>query len=253
MRFTGKRVLITGGTSGIGFAAAKQLAEEGAFVAINGRDETKGQAAAHQLAELGLVVQYVSGDISTKAGCQNIVQQMMTHWKGLDILVNSAGVYLEKPFLDLTETELDTMLNVNLKGTIYMCQAAFGEMRRQGTGVIVNVSSDAGLQGNACCTAYCAAKGGVTIFTKALAIEAIQFGVRVNCVCPGDIDTPLLAEQITRSDDPDSYVKDIIQPYPIGRIGRSEEVAKVIAFLASAESSFLVGVALPVDGGLTAC
>lgn len=253
MRFCGKKALITGGTSGIGLAAAQKLAEEGAFVVISGRDEIKGQAAVHQLTELGLTVEYLPGDISTKSGCQKLVQDMINLARGVDILVNSAGVYLEKPFSDLTESELDLVLDVNLKGTIYMCQAAFGEMKRQGTGVIVNVSSDAGLRGNACCTAYCAAKGGVTVFTKALAIEAIQYGVRVNCVCPGDIDTPLLAEQIARCDDPESYVKEMIQPYPIGRIGGSKEVANVIAFLAAEESSFLVGVALPVDGGLTAC
>jgi len=248
--FSGKTVLITGGTSGIGLAAARLFLASGAWVAIMGRDSEKGAVAVSELSKVGQTPVYICGDVTQVGDCERILREVTERFGRLDVLVNSAGEYLEKSIDDTSEAEFDQIMAVNLKGTYFMAKAAVPALKVS-RGAVVNVSSDAGLNGNVNCTAYCATKGAVTLFTKALALELAPHEVRVNCVCPGDIATPLLDRQVSAAANPQEYRREMESVYPLGRIGTPEEVAGVILFLASDAASFVTGAAWAVDGGLT--
>lgn len=250
--FSGKTVLITGGTSGIGLAAAKLFLSAGAAVAIAGRDPAKGRSAIATFPASHRPPLFVAGDVTRVTECGRVVRETL-EWSGgqLDVLVNSAGDYLEKPIAETSEEEFDRIMAVNAKGTFFMSQAAAPTLIRS-KGSIVNVSSDAGITGNISCSAYCAAKGAVTLFTKALALEMAPHGVRVNCVCPGDIDTPMLERQLAGTENPAEVRREMESIYPLGRLGTADEVANVILFLAADAASFVTGAAWSVDGGLTA-
>lgn len=252
-RFKGKAALITGGTSGIGLETAKQLLGQGAMVALIGSQKEKGQRALEELKIYGNKVCFIQGDISQVSQCQAVVKETVAKLGRLDIVVNSAGIYMEKSIDKVTEEEFDQMMNSNIKGTYFICKYALPYLRQSGSGSIVNISSDAGINGNCLCTTYCASKGAVTVFTKALALESIHSGIRANCVCPGDVDTPMVEKQLVNVENKEEYLRDMASIYPIGRIARPEEIAKVICFLASEDASFVNGAVWTVDGGLTAC
>ena len=152
----------------------------------------------------------------------------------------------------MTEYDYDLLMNTNIKGTYFMCKAVLPELKKKRGCSIVNVSSDAGLKGNYLCSAYCASKGAVTIFTKALALETASYGIRVNCICPGDIFTPLTEKQLEKESSRELALREMSSVYPLGRIGTDYEAASVIVFLASDAAGFVTGAAWSVDGGLTA-
>ena len=251
-----KVVLITGGTSGIGLSSAEIFLQEGAWVMICGRSDQRGQEAKQHL--LGTQpdaverLQFVAGDVSVVRDCRHLVSHALEQFGGLDIVVNSAGIAFNHQIDDIDEVKFDRLMNTNVKGTYFICKYAVQQFRAQGHGNIVNVSSDAGLQGNKALSLYCASKGAVTIMSKALAVDLAPHNIRVNCVCPGDIHTPMLDADLQREGDPAAYLQGLIEPYPIGRLGRAEEVARVIVFLASEASPFTTGAAWSVDGGITA-
>lgn len=241
-----KTVLISGGTSGIGLAAARILVKEGWQVAISGRDPEKGKKA---LAVLGNGdVLYLQGDVSQDGDCKKMVEQTVAVFGSLDGLVTSAGQYEENLLENVTPADIQRLFAVNVYGTIYLCRYALPYLRRA-PGSIVTVSSDAGLQGNVACSIYGATKGAVVAFTKSLALEAAPHGIRVNCVCPGDVETPLLEKQLR--DHPDTSREEMKEHYPLYRLAKAEEVGEAIAFLLSDKASFITAAALPVDGGLT--
>jgi NAD(P)-dependent dehydrogenase (short-subunit alcohol dehydrogenase family) len=252
MRLAGKVALITGGTSGIGEATALLFAKEGASIAITGRNEKRGQAVAEQIIKAGDHAIFLPADVRKANDCQRAVDATLQTFRRLDILFNNAGVFYPHTTLDCTEQEWDLQMDINLKGTFLMSKAALPAMIRQGSGVIINNSSGWGIVGGDAAVAYCASKGGIVLLTKAMAIDHGRQGIRVNCLCPGDVNTPMLPEDARlRGLKWEDYLAGCANR-PLGRIGTADEIARAALFLASDDSSFMTGAALVVDGGGTA-
>jgi len=249
MRLKDRVALITGGTSGIGEATAVLFAKEGARVTITGRDEKRGHAVAERIMNDGGKAIFIRSDVRRAEDCRQAVDETLRAFDDLDILFNNAGVFFPHTTLDCTEEEWDLQLDVNLKGTFLMSKAALPRMIKLGRGVIINNSSGWGIAGGDAAVAYCASKGGVVLLTKAMAIDHGPQGIRVNCICPGDVDTPMLPEDARmRGLKWEDYLAGCANR-PLGRIGTTDEIAKAALFLASDDSSFMTGAALVVDGG----
>jgi NAD(P)-dependent dehydrogenase (short-subunit alcohol dehydrogenase family) len=249
MRLEHKVALITGGTSGIGEATAILFAKEGAKITITGRDEERGHAVAERiLRENGKAI-FIRSDVRRSEECRHAVDETLSAFDRLDILFNNAGVFYPHTILDCSEEEWDLQMDVNLKGTFLMSKAALPHMIEHRRGVIINNSSGWGIAGGDAAVAYCASKGGVVLLTKAMAIDHGRQGIRVNCICPGDVDTPMLPEDARlRGLKWEDYLAGCANR-PLGRIGTTDEIAKAALFLASDDSSFMTGAALVVDGG----
>ena len=249
MRLENTVALITGGTSGIGEATAILFAKEGAKVTITGRNEERGRAVAAKILTDGGQALFIRTDVRSAEECNRAVSETLGTYKGLDILFNNAGVFFPHTTIDCTEEEWDLQMDVNLKGTFLMSKAALPHMIERRKGVIINNSSGWGIAGGDSAVAYCASKGGVVLLTKAMAIDHGRQGIRVNCICPGDVDTPMLPEDARmRGLKWEDYLAGCANR-PLGRIGTTDEIAKGALFLASEESSFMTGTALVVDGG----
>lgn len=249
MDFTGKRAIVTGATRGIGFATAKAFLEAGARVAINGRSEGSVATAIERLGG-GADMVAAPGDISRAGVCEAMVGAAIEQLGGLDVLVNNAGVFFRGSMADTDEAAWDTVLDANLKGTFFCSRAAVSALRAS-RGNIVHVASESGLAGYADTTAYCASKGAVVNLTRSMAIELAP-DVRVNCVCPGVIDTDMARAGFALEGDVEEGLRRQMEQYPVGRIGTPEEVATAILYLASEDAGFINGVALPMEGGATA-
>lgn len=248
--FTDKRVLVTGGTRGIGRGAVEAFLEAGARVAVNGRT-TESTAAG--IATLGDGERLVAapGDVAKAAGCEAIVSAAIRGLGGLDVLVNSAGVARYGPIEEFDEGAWDQMLDVNLKGTFFCIRAALAALR-DSKGNIVNLASDAGLIGERNLAVYCASKGGVVNMTRAMALEFAP-DVRVNCVCPGYVDTDMVRRDgIEQASDPVAAERALINMAPLKRIATPGEIATAIVYLASDDARFVTGAAFQIDGGTTA-
>ena len=249
MRLKDKVALITGGTSGIGEATALLFAREGAEVAITGRNEKRGEAVVKRIKQGGSDAIFVRADVSVARDCRRAVERTVEAFGRLDVLFNNAGVYYPQTTLECSEKEWDEQIDVNLKGTFLMSKFALPVMISEGRGVIVNNSSGWGIVGGDHAVAYCASKGGVVLMTKAMAIDHGAQGIRVNCICPGDVETPMLpADAKMRGMKLADYMKGAATR-PMGRVGTVEEIARAVLFLASDDSSFMTGAALVVDGG----
>lgn len=237
--------IITGGTSGIGLATTKIFLAHGFNCVLVGRSRERFDKIR---AELTGNFEFVSADVRSVSDCDKIIQRTVKLFGGVDVLVNCAGIYHEGAITSVDEKIFDDIISTNVKGTFFVTRAAVDELIKS-RGSVVNVASDAGIRGNYFCAAYSASKGAVVAFTKALALELASFPVRVNCVAPADIWTPLTQRQLKLSG---GTVDELAKIYPLGRIGTADEVAASIYFLASDAASFITGAILSVDGGLTA-
>ena len=244
----GKVAIVTGGASGIGLATARLFAREGSKVAIVGRSEEKGVEAVKGLADEGFETTFHRGDVGREEDAQKVVSEVLDLYGRVDILVNNAGVYRAAPITEMSVEDWDEVMRVNARGTFLMIRAVAPHMIDSGGGSIVNVSSTAGISPYAKGTAYCASKAAVIALTRALALELADKGIRVNAVCPGLTDTPLL-RGIAKDEEAYRKFADLV---PIRRIASPEEVARVILFLASDLASYVTGAVYVVDGGMTA-
>jgi NAD(P)-dependent dehydrogenase (short-subunit alcohol dehydrogenase family) len=244
----GKRVLISGGTSGIGLATARRFLEEDARVFVAGRDPDKVNRTMAELQPLG-EIGGMSCDVSREDDVLALVKAAEDALGGIDVLINNAGTSRRDPFLDITPEHWDRIIEINLRGMFLLAQAVSRRMVAQGTGgVILNMASTNALGGEANLAHYNASKGGVLLLTKTMAVELGPHGIRVNDLCPGYIRTPLtsaLEDEAGEEDEGTEYARSI----PLGRIGRAEEVAGAYAFLASDDASFITGAELVIDGG----
>jgi NAD(P)-dependent dehydrogenase (short-subunit alcohol dehydrogenase family) len=250
MRLAGKAALITGATSGIGEATAVLFAEEGAAIAVVGRDADRGHAVEERIVSAGGKAVFVPADVRRADDCERAVDETVGAFGRLDVLFNNAGIYLENDTIGCSEEEWDAQVDTSLKGAFLMSKFALPHMVTQGSGSIVNCSSGWGLVGGERAVAYCAAKGGMVVMTKAMALDHGRHGIRVNAVCPGDTDTPMEREDAkAKGMSWDAYVRWAGEGRPIERIASPDEVARAVLFLASDEASYITGAAVPVDGG----
>ena len=250
-RLAGKVALITGGASGMGTVAARLFASEGAKVVLSDVSDELGEEVAGGIRADGGDAAYVHADVADEADAEGMVRETVATYGGLTILYNNAGVMLSADgSVDATEESVwDTTLAINVKGVAHGCKYGIPAMIASGGGSIINVASFVAWMGAATSqTAYTASKGAVLAMTREIAVEYARKGVRCNALCPGPIDTPLLAELLS---DPDRRQRRFVH-IPMGRLGQAEELAKAALFLASDDSSYMTGASLIVDGGITA-
>jgi NAD(P)-dependent dehydrogenase (short-subunit alcohol dehydrogenase family) len=249
MKLDGKVALITGGNSGIGSATAALLAKEGAAVVITGRNQERGEQVAQAINDAGGKAMFIRTDVRVANECRQAVEQTLERFGRIDVLFNNAGVFHPKTVPECTEQEWDETIDSSLKGAFLMSKYALPSMIERGSGSIIHNRSGWGILGGDRAAAYCAAKGGLVVMAKAMAIDHGPDGIRVNCVCPGDTETPMLTDDANkRGMEWEDYVA-AGSDRPLGRIGTAEEIARAVLFLASDDSSYVTGEALVVDGG----
>jgi len=244
-RFEGKVALITGGGSGIGQATAMRLASESAAIAVVDISPEKAEGTCHQIEALGRHAISIVADVTIASDNEKMVAETGKTFGRLDILVTSAGKGGSGTVVTIAEEDWNSMLDLDLKAVYLSSKHAIHEMRRTGGGAIVHISSIGGLRGDWGGASFSAAKGGVINLTRHMAVAHARENIRVNCVCPGVIETPLTRNWLS---DPATH-KSVTARHPIGRLGQPEEVAAAVAFLASEDASFITGAILPVDGG----
>ena len=249
MRLDGLNCVITGGSSGIGAATARRFVAEGAQVLIT---DINMEAADALAAELGPAVTTFRCDVKVEAEVEAAAEAAYSRWEKVDVLVNNAGSELNRAYDETTEDEWDHVLNTDLKGPWLMCKHFVPPMVKAGSGSVINIASLNGIVGFPLSTAYGSAKGGLVVFTRDMAIELATSGVRINCVCPGVIETGMMERWTNQMPDKLEAQKMLRGTMPIGRMGTADEVAGSILFFASADSSLCQGSVLAVDGGFTA-
>jgi NAD(P)-dependent dehydrogenase (short-subunit alcohol dehydrogenase family) len=253
MRFEGKTVLITGGNSGIGEATARAFATEGATVAIAARDEARSAELVGRIEAAGGRAACYRCDVTESADCEETVARCHADLGGLDVLFNNAGIiYRERTAPDTTVDQWDATFAVNVRGAFLMSKHAVPLMVEKGGGSIVNNASYFGLVGGRGAAAYAASKGALVLLTKSMALDHARQGVRVNCVCAGSVDTPMLQGEMEEMGGEHAVRHLFEDKHPIGRIAAPEEVARAVLYLASDDAAFVTGTALTIDGGITA-
>jgi len=248
-RFQDQITVITGGAAGIGGATSAAFAAAGARVVILDINADVCRTAVEDVRSRGYLAEGLAVDVSDREACENSVGSVARRYGRIDVLVNSAGITRRTNVVDTTVDDWERVLNVNLRSVFLMCKYVIPIMRRQRSGKIVNVASGWGLVGGEKAAAYCASKGGVILLTKAMALDHGPEGITVNCVCPGDTDTQLLVDESRQLGLPDHALIEQGAKRPLGRVGKPEEIAASILYLASADASFVTGAALVVDGG----
>lgn len=248
MKLTSKTAIVTGAGSGIGQATALLFAEEGAQVVVADIDYSAAQATAQKVSEKGVEAMAVRTDVSNLDDLKSLIDTTVEQYGKLDILVNNAGVILPKKLDDVTEEDWQRLCDVNLKGVVFGCKFALPELRKS-KGNIVNMASMTGVSGQLNNPVYSATKGGVIALTRSLAIDCAMEGIRVNAVCPAGVSTPLLENWLASRESPEKARISQDYSHLLGRTATSEEIASVVAFLASNEASFITGQDIHVEGG----
>ncbi|HYL86122.1 MAG TPA: SDR family oxidoreductase [Candidatus Angelobacter sp.] len=251
-RLSGKVALITGGGTGIGRAIALAFARESASVAVAGRRLEKLQQVTAEIAKAGGQAIALECDVTRAQDAERAVADTAEKFGKLNVLVNNAGTLSVSTVANVSEEDWDRVMTVNLKGPFLMSRAALKEFRKAGGGAIVNIGSVLGLVAMQNRAAYCASKGGVTMLTKAMALDHADEKVRVNCICPSIVETELVKGLFNDSEQGKALRKAREGTIPLGRFGKPMDVAELAVFLASEESSWITGAAIPLDGGLTA-
>lgn len=249
----GKSVLITGGAGGMGLAFAQRYHEAGARLALADIDGAGLDKAAKTFAPDCLAI---TSDVTKVGDCERMVRETVQRFGGLDLLINAAGIWVEGPAEEMSETMWDRCIDINLKGTFFACRHAIPALEKTG-GAIINIASDAGLMGSKHASIYCASKGGVVLLTKALALELAPRGVRCNAVCPCDVDTPMIEYQANTfgKGDPEGYKRALLTIYPQGKRARfatAAEIAEFVYAVSSPSLAPLTGACLSIDFGTTA-
>ena len=245
-----KVALITGGASGIGRATALLFAREGAAVAIVDLNEADGQAVVQKVIDEGGQAIFVRADVTKAADCQLAVRQTVEQLGKLDILFNNAGIIRRASVVETSEEEWDQVMATNVKSVFLLSKYAIPIMAEAGGGVIINTASNWGLVGGQNAASYCASKGAVVLLTKAMAVDHAAQNIRVNCICPGDTDTPMLRSEARQLGKPwEQFLSESARAHLLQRVARPEEIAQAALYLASDASSFVTGTALVVDGG----
>jgi NAD(P)-dependent dehydrogenase (short-subunit alcohol dehydrogenase family) len=250
-RLQGRAAIVTGAGSGIGRASALLFAQHGARVVVADIVEAAGQETVALIRAAGGQAIFARADVSKEQNVAAMVQACLAAYDQLDVLFNNAGLTIPVAVADLEDDVWNRTLDVNLKGVALGCKHAIPHMLARG-GSIINTASMLGLVASPQQAAYCAAKGGVVMLTKQMAVDYAAHNIRVNCICPSEVDTPMHRQFIAQSADPEETRRRLLARIPLQRVARPEELASVALFLASDDSSYITGVALPVDGGLTA-
>jgi len=252
LRFDGKVAVVTGASSGIGEATALAYAREGAAVAIADKDRASGKRLAQEIRGLGAKAEAYATDVAREADVQTLVDAVSKRWGRLDYLVNNAGIYHQGDAVCTPQEVWNNILAVNLTGAFLCIKHTVPVMLNGSGGVIINVASEAGLVGIRNQVAYNVSKGGMIALTRSCAVDFAAKGIRVNCVCPGTTDTPLVRTAVEKAPDPQAARRALEAVRPADRLGRPEEIAAAILFLASDEAGYATGAILSIDGGYTA-
>jgi NAD(P)-dependent dehydrogenase (short-subunit alcohol dehydrogenase family) len=245
----GKTALITGGAGGIGRATALLFAGEGAAVGIVDLNQEAGQEVAREISAAGGRAIFEDADVTRAADCRRVVERIVHEFGGIHILFNNSGIIRRASAVEISEEDWDAVMAVNVKSIFLMSREVVPIMARGEGGSIINTASGWGLAGGPRAVAYCASKGAVVLLTKAMAIDHGRHKIRVNCICPGDTDTAMLRREARQLGEAEDRFLAGSANRPLGRIGKPEEIAKAVLYLASDAASFVTGTAVVVDGG----
>ena len=252
MKLSGKVAIVTGAASGIGRASAMLFAAEGAKVAIADLDARRGEETVATIAAHGHEAVFARADVASEAEAARMVEETVARWSRIDILFNNAGVVLVKPLEEMTEAEWDRVMSVNVKAAFLAIKHVVPHMRRSGGGAILNTGSIASLMGQLHTPAYVASKGAIALLTKSLALDYGRDRIRVNCICPGITDTPMLREHLGHGAAGEGRIRARLSRVPTGEILKPEDIARAALYLVSDDSAGVTGVLHVVDGGMLA-
>jgi NAD(P)-dependent dehydrogenase (short-subunit alcohol dehydrogenase family) len=252
MKLKEKVAIVTGAASGIGRASAIAFADEGARVVVADIDTQRGEETVSQISAKGSQAIFARVDVAKEADVERMVEDTVARWGKIDILFNNAGVVLVKPLEEMTEAEWDRVMAINVKAAFLAIKHVAPHMRRNGGGAILNTGSIASFTGQLKTPAYSASKGAIALLTKSLALDYGRDGIRVNCICPGITDTPMLREHMGHGNEGEARIRTRLSRVPTGEILKPEDIARAAVYLVSADSAGITGVLHVVDGGLLA-